>query len=84
MAEKDFSSKSYLTNIIDASRSTDGKIYSLPLAFYVNGLAVEKNLVDSQGFVYEDYLDVVEDEFDGTDPLNYQYSKLNYFHQLVS
>ncbi len=79
MASKDFSSKSYLTNIIDASKSFDGKLYSMPIGFVVEGLSIENNLIDTKGFTYDSYVDVVNNDFSGIDPLNYNFSKMEYF-----
>ena len=79
MAEKDFSSKSYLTNIIDASKSLDGKLYSMPIGFVIEGLSIENNLIDTKGFTYDSYADVVKNDFSGIDPLNYNFDKTDYF-----
>ncbi|MBO7426070.1 MAG: carbohydrate ABC transporter substrate-binding protein [Clostridiales bacterium] len=82
MAEKDFSVKSYLTNIFDASKSLDGKLYSIPIGFMVEGLSIENNLIDTKGFTYDSYADVVKNDFSGIDPLNYVHDKTDYFLEL--
>ncbi len=82
MAEKEYSSKSYLTNIMEASKSQDGKLYSMPIGFVVNGLSIENNLIDTKGFTYDSYTDVVNTDFSGIDPLNYTFSKMDYFMTL--
>lgn len=82
MAEKDFSSKSYLTNIFEASKSLDGKLYSMPIGYIIEGLSIENNLIDTKGFTYDSYIDVVNNDFEGIDPLNYNFDKTEYFMTL--
>lgn len=72
-------SNNYFTNVIDQAR-TDGKLFQLPISFYVNGIVTDAANVepDRVGFTYDEYVEFVQNVCNGEDPLNMG-SQLNYF-----
>ena len=58
-------------SVVDAAK-IDGKLYQIPLSFYVTGLAVlEENVADGQtGFTFDQYSEFVSTVCNGTDPLS--------------
>ena len=60
------------SNIIDAAK-TDGKLYQMPLRFYINGIAVYKGddtqTYNATGISYSDYSDLVNVQWNGEDPI---------------
>lgn len=81
---KDVNDADYFVNIIDAAK-TDDKLYQLPLTFSIYSLSGPKGLSENGiGFTFDEYLDVVDDECNGTDPLTVSYGRLELFSTLLS
>ena len=59
------------SNVIDAAKTPDGKLYHCPVTISVNGIVVHKDDVpsDLKGFTFDEYADFVEDICNGTDPM---------------
>lgn len=59
------------SNVIDASKTPDGKLYHCPVTISVNGIVVHKDDVpsDLKGFTFDEYADFVSDVCNGTDPM---------------
>ena len=59
------------TNVIDAAKEADGKLYQLPVTFAVEGLIVSADEVpaDQIGFTYDQYKEFVSGPCNGTDPM---------------
>lgn len=77
--EGSFSEDKYLLNIINNSRTTDGRLTVLPMTFRVSGLAMDFNLVDEDGINFDSYSKRVSNEFNNYDPLNFTFDKTGYF-----
>jgi hypothetical protein len=59
------------SNVIDASKTPDGKLYHCPITISINGIVVHKDDVpsDLKGFTFDEYADFVSDVCNGTDPM---------------
>lgn len=59
------------SNVIDASKTPDGKLYHCPVTISINGIVVHKDDVpsDLKGFTFDEYADFVSDVCNGTDPM---------------
>ena len=59
------------SNVIDAAKTSDGKLYHCPITISINGIVVHKDDVpsDLKGFTFDEYADFVSDVCNGTDPM---------------
>ena len=59
------------TNVIDAAKEADGKLYQIPISFAIEGLIVKADDVaaDQKGFTYDEYAEFVSGPCNGTDPM---------------
>ena len=82
--ELELDENKFFTNVIDAAK-IDGKLYSLPLSFYINALMIEQPILDEGQTVitFDQYKEMVEAEFHGTDPLYSSYTRSAYLANLI-
>ena len=59
------------SNVIDAAKESDGKLYQIPVTFAIEGLIVKADEVaaDQTGFTYDQYAEFVSGPCNGTDPM---------------
>ena len=59
------------SNVIDAAKESDGKLYQIPVTFAIEGLIVKADEVaaDQTGFTYDEYAEFVSGPCNGTDPM---------------
>lgn len=59
------------SNVIDAAKTSDGKLYHCPVTISINGIVVHKDDVpsDLKGFTFDEYADFVSAVCNGTDPM---------------
>lgn len=67
---KDLKSDKYFTNIIEGSK-TEGKLYQLPVSFYIEGIMTKTKNVGSsgKGFTFDEYTKFIYDTGNGKDPI---------------
>lgn len=62
----------YFTNVIEGSKS-NGKLYQLPVSFYISGIYTDKGNAGSSGvgFTLDEYKDYVSGKLNGNDVIKY-------------
>jgi ABC-type glycerol-3-phosphate transport system substrate-binding protein len=62
----------YFTNVIEGSKS-NGKLYQLPVSFYIRGIYTDKGNAGSSGvgFTLDEYKDFVSGKLNGNDVIKY-------------
>ncbi len=61
----------YFNNIFEASLTSDGKMYQIPVSFTMCGiLAEEDDLGDKAGFTFDEYNKFVDEVCNGENPIN--------------
>ncbi|MCQ2534049.1 MAG: hypothetical protein MJ172_05735 [Clostridia bacterium] len=74
----------YFMNIIEASR-IDDKLYQIPISFGFDALYGAKNLsANNVGFTFNEYLEVVEEMCNGTDPMQLDNNRRDILSILLS
>ena len=78
---KDLDSNKYFTNIFECSK-TDGKLYTLPISFTIEGIQTDAKYAGKSGvgFTTEEYIDFLNEALNGEDIITS--GQAHYFTQL--
>ena len=67
--ERDMDKAEFFSNIIEDAK-VDGKLYFVPLSFYLRGLSVDsRSAADGSGWSFDEYKTLVADVCNGIDPM---------------
>ncbi|MCQ2483624.1 MAG: extracellular solute-binding protein [Clostridia bacterium] len=76
-------SEDYYANIIESCK-IDGKLYQMPLSFVTSCISGPDGMCkNGMGITYEEYPSIVDEYCNGTDPITFEYNRLDVFSMLL-
>ncbi len=76
----------YYTNVIDACKDDEGKLFICPVSFSLQGIVTSKSIYtgDGNGFTLEQYKKFVDEGCNGSDPISDFYSREEYLQLIIT